>query len=124
MADPIRSYKDLIAWQKAYALGIALYHFTARFPEHERFGLTASIRRSAILLARQIAEGYGKQNTAMYVQSLRMARGTTYDLDTQIAFASGLTYASEDECTPIQEKIEECGKVLSGLIRSIESSQS
>ena len=55
MGEPIRSYKDLIAWQKAYALGIALYYFTSRFPEHERFGLTASIRRSALLLARQIA---------------------------------------------------------------------
>ena len=86
----IRSYRDLIAWQKAYALGITLYHFTAKFPEHERFGMTTTVRRSALLLARQIAEGYGKQNTTMYLQSLRLARGTTYDLDTQVEFAKAL----------------------------------
>jgi four helix bundle protein len=121
MGESIKSYRDLIAWQKAYALGITLYHFTAKFPEHERFGMTTTLRRSALLLARQIAEGYGKQNTAMYVQTLRMARGTTYDLDTQIEFAKGLKYASEVECEPIHELITECGKILSGLIRSIEN---
>ncbi|MBC7771874.1 MAG: four helix bundle protein [Pyrinomonadaceae bacterium] len=120
----IESYRDLIAWKKAYALGLALYHFSAKLPEHERFGLTTTLRRTALLLPRLIAEGYGKQHTAAYLTNLRNARSTTYDLDTQIMFAVGLNYASEEECDVLQERVAECGKIISGLIRKMELPQS
>lgn len=120
MAGEIHSYRDLVAWQKAYDLGLALHKFAGRFPDHERFVLTSTLRRTAMLLARQIAEGYGRQNRQLYVSSLRNARTTTYDLDTQMMFALGLHYASEDECNELLSRIAECGKVLSGLIRSLE----
>src|SRR5262245_43267849 len=94
----VSSYRDLIAWKKAYALGVSLYQFSARFPEHERFGMTVTMRRSALAVARLIAEGYGKHNAQAYVQSLRNARSTTYDINTQRAFAIGLNYATEAEC--------------------------
>jgi four helix bundle protein len=122
VGDGIRSYRDLIAWKKAYALGLALYVFSTKFPEHERFGLTSTIRRSALLVARQIAEGYGKQNAQAYAQSLRNARTTTYDIDTQIAFVQGLGYVGEGECVPLIEQTAECGRVISGLLRSVEGS--
>ena len=120
MAEGVRSYKDLIAWQKAYALGLALYDLSKQFPEHERFGLTTTIRRTALLVARQIAEGYGKHNPLAYVQLLRQARSSTYDIDTQLAFSVGLGYLEEATCKPLVEQTAECGKVISGLIRSIE----
>lgn len=121
MAGEIQSYRDLVAWQKAYALGMNLHRFANGFPDYERFGLTSTLRRTALLLARQIAEGYGRQNRPQYISSLRNARTTTYDLDTQVMFALGLQYAGEAECNEILSQIAECGKVLSGLIRSLES---
>lgn len=121
MSDGINSYRDLIAWKKAYALGISLYEFSTRFPESERFGMTTTMRRSALAVARSIAEGYGKHNAQAYAQALRLARSTTYDIDTQLAFVIGLKYATEAECQPLTDQTAECGKVISGLIRSIES---
>ena len=121
MSEAISSYRDLIAWKKAHALGIALYQFSSRFPEHERFGMTVTMRRAALTVARLIAEGYGKHNAQAYAQSLRNARSTTYDIDTQLAFVIGLNYATEAECQPLMEQTAECGKVISGLIRSIET---
>lgn len=120
MSDGIHSYKDLIAWQKAFTLGLSLYAFSTRFPDHERFGLTTTIRRTALLVARLIAEGYGKHNAQAYVQLLRNARSATYDIDTQLAFSVGLGYAGESECRPLIEQTAECGKVVSGLIRSLD----
>ncbi len=122
MDREIRSYRDLVAWQKAYALGLALYRLSATLPEHERFGLVATLRRTALLVARLIAEGYGKQNPAAYVQMLRNARSATYDIDTQLMYVIGLEYATEEVCRPLIEQTAECGKVISGLIRSIEGS--
>jgi len=120
VSDGIQSYRDLIAWKKAYGLGLALYEFSTRFPEHERFGMTVQIRRSALAVARFIAEGYGKHNPTAYAQALRNARSATYDIDTQLAFAIGLKYAAEAECDALLKQTAECGKVISGLIRSIE----
>jgi four helix bundle protein len=122
MAGDIQSYRDLIAWQKAYALGLQLHAFTLKFPEHERFGLTSTLRRTALLLARQIAEGYGRQNRSQYISALRNARTTTYDLDTQVMFALGLQYAGQSDCDVLLEKIAECGRILSGLLRSLDNS--
>jgi four helix bundle protein len=121
MAGEVQSYQDLKAWQRAYALGLTLYQFSARLPDSERFGLTSSIRRTALLVARLIAEGFGKGNPVAYAQLLRNARSLTYDIDTQLMFAVGLGYASKDECDSIRDQVTECGKVLSGLIRKIEN---
>jgi len=122
MGGSVQSYQDLIAWQKAYALGLALYRLCAILPEHERFGLTAALRRSSLLVARLIAEGFGKGNALAYAQMLRNARSATYDIDTQIMFTIGLSYATRDQCEPLIEQTAECGKVISGLIKSVENS--
>jgi len=91
-------------------------------PRVRTFGLVATPRRTALLVARLIAEGYGEQNPAACVQMLRNARSTTYDIDTQLMYAIGLGHATEEECRPLIEQTAECGKVVSGLIRSIEGS--
>jgi four helix bundle protein len=116
----IKSYRDLVAWQKAFALGIAVYRLTKQLPESERFGLISQLRRGGVSIASNIAEGYGRQSTSDYVRFLRVARGCLYELDTQLLFAIELEYVSASECAPLQEQVNECGRILAGLIRSLE----
>jgi|GEM_PF-869526 len=92
MNEPIKSYRDLIAWQKAFGLGLTLHALVARLPEHERYGLTAQLRRSAIDIASTIACGYGSGNTQDYLWFLKAARGGLYKIDTQLLFALEFEY--------------------------------
>jgi four helix bundle protein len=117
----IKSYRDLVAWQKSFALGIAVYRLTKQLPEAERFGLISQLRRGAVSIASNIAEGYGRQSTSDYVRFLRVARGCLYELDTQLLFAIELGYVDAGECAPLQEQANECGRILAGLIRSLEN---
>ena len=120
MGGEIKSYRDLIAWQKAFALGIAVYRLTKQLPDSERFGLISQLRRGAVSIASNIAEGYGRQSTADYIRFLRVARGCLYELDTQLLFAVELEYVGAAACGPLQEQSNECGRILAGLIRSLE----
>jgi four helix bundle protein len=117
----IQSYRDLVAWQRAFELGLAVYRLTEAMPAHERFGLISQLRRGAVSLASNIAEGYGRGTTQDYARFLRVARGCLYELETQIQFAIRLGYVEAAECEPIQSQLDECGRVLAGLIRSVES---
>ena len=120
MGGEIKSYRDLIAWQKTFSLGLAVYRLTKQLPEAERFGLISQLRRGAVSIASNIAEGYGRQSTNDYVRFLRVARGCLYELDTQLLFAIELGYVEVGECAPLQEQVNECGRILAGLIRSLE----
>lgn len=120
MSEPIKSFRDLIAWQKAVDLGLFANEVTSRFPDHEKYGLTAAIRRNAFLIASQIADGYGQQNSGEFIRHLRQARGTIYVVDTQMMFAVRLGYLPEDTHRPVSLKVEEVAKVLSGLLRSLD----
>lgn len=120
MSDPIHTYQDLIAWQKAYALGKEVYALAGSFPEFERFGLIASLRRLAYSIAGQIAAGYGKGNTGDYVWHLKHARGDIYQLDTQLLFALDFKYLDETRYEPVKARLDESERVLAGLIRSLD----
>ncbi len=119
MSD-INSHRDLIAWQKAFGLGLAVYEVTRMFPDSERFGLISQLRRCAVSVASNIAEGYGRQSTSDYVRFLRMARGSAYEADTQLLFAVELGFLGRSRYEEVKGQLEECGKVLAGLIRSLE----
>lgn len=116
----IQSYRDLIAWQKAFETGIAVYALTKGIPDHERFGLTSQLRRSAISIASNIAEGHGRQSRPDYVRFLRVARGSLYELETQMLFAVELGCVEKSASEIVFGKFVECGRVLAGLIRSLE----
>lgn len=120
MAEPIKSYRDLIAWQKAYALGKRVYGIAGKLPEHERFGLISTIRRTGINIASNIAQGYGRGNTADYLWFLKNARGEIYQLDTQLSFALDFNYIQRDEHESVKSDLDETERVLAGLIRSLE----
>ena len=117
----IRSFRDLIAWQKAFALGLEIYHLTQDFPDSERFGLTSQLRRGAVSIASNIAEGYGRGSTADYLRFLRVSRGALYDIDTQLLFAAKLAFMSDQNHTNVAAQVDEVGRLLAGLIKSIES---
>ncbi len=118
--DSIRSYRDLSAWQRSRELALAVYRETQSFPPDERFGLTSQIRRCAVSVPSNIAEGYGRGRAADYARFLRVARGSLFELETQIQLAHDLGYLASDAHDGVQTAINECARPLSGLIRRIE----
>src|SRR5512141_1943536 len=89
---PVRSYRDLIAWQKAIALVTEIYRSTHHFPDHERFGLTSQLRRVAVSVPSNVAEGQGRQSTGEFKQFLGHARGSLLEVETQVFIAENLGY--------------------------------
>jgi len=115
----IRSHRDLVAWQKGMDLGLEVYAITKRLPESERFGLVSQLRRAAVSVPSNIAEGYGRGSTADYVRFLRTARGSLYEIDTQLLIAVRLEFVPMDAYERVLERLNECGRILAGLIRSL-----
>ena len=124
MASTIQSYTDLLVWQKAFDLGLAIYRVTSRFPDTERYGLVSQLRRGGVSIESDIAEGYGRQSTLDYIRFLRMARGALYELQTQLLFAERLDYLPGEQSSELLEQSDECGRMLAGLIRSLEQKRS
>jgi four helix bundle protein len=119
MPEPIKTYQDLIAWQRAFQLGKHVYKLAGEFPEFERFGLIASLRRLAYGIASHIAQGYGRGNLQDYVYFLTQARGELYQMDTQLLFARDFQYLSSETFDGVKRSLDECERVLAGLIRSL-----
>jgi four helix bundle protein len=116
----IRSYKDLIVWQRAFGLGKNVYLLTSAFPPEEKFGLTAQLRRAAVSIASNIAEGYGRGGRSEYLRFLRIARGSLFEVETQVHFAAEFGFISIEDFQSCLEKIIDTARVLSGLIRRLE----
>ena len=117
---PIKRFRDLVAWKKAYSLGLATYKLTWNFPDHERFALASQLRRGAVSVASNIAEGYGRGGRSDYLRFLKIARGALYELDTQLSFAQDLGYTTPEEYSGVKGQLDEAERVLAGLIRAIE----
>lgn len=117
----IKSYRDLVAWQHAYQVGLEVYRLTREFPSDERFGLVNQMRRAGISIASNIAEGYGRGGRADYARMLKVARGSLYELETQTSFAADLGFLSRPDTEALQAKLDDLSRLLNGLIRAIES---
>jgi four helix bundle protein len=115
----IKTFRDLIAWQKAVALAKAIYQVTTQIPNTEQFGLTAQMRRAAVSIPSNIAEGHGRQSLTEYIRFLKVARGSLMELQTQLILATELQFI---EIPPNVEALQaETDRVLQGLIRSLRS---
>lgn len=99
----------------------AVYHLTAQFPADERFGLTAQVRRAAVSIPSNVAEGWGRQSTQEYARYLKIARGSLYEVETQLLIAMELGMAEESDTASVLDEVEHAGRVLAGLVRSIEN---
>ena len=113
----IRSFRDLVAWQKAKTLARAVYKWTADFPADERFGLTQQMRRATVSVPSNIAEGYARNGRDDYVRFLRIARGSLADLVTQAELGVELGLATPNPA--LTDTLEETDRILNGLIRSL-----
>lgn len=113
------TYKDLIVWQKSIALVTNVYSLTKKFPIDERYGLVSQLNRAVISIPSNIAEGWGRELSKNYLQFLRVARGSLMEVETMVLISKNLNFVSEKDYNETQNKIEEVGKILQGLIKSI-----
>lgn len=116
----IQSYRDLDAWKLAIHMTKVVYRMSEYFPQDERFGLTSQIRRAAVSVASNIAEGWGRGTTTDYARFLRMARGSIYEVETQGVLALELGFVDQEKFDFFDQSVRDAGRVLAGLIRSIE----
>jgi four helix bundle protein len=119
----LKNYKELKVWQKAYRFCIMIYKITKHFPKEERYGLTSQIRRSAVSVPSNIAEGYGRKTTQEYMQSLYIAYGSQCELETQILLAKDLGYIKTDDFEVLRKDIGEVERMLKALIKSLQKKQ-
>ena len=113
-------YKDLIAWQKAMDLVAGVYSITECFPSKERFGLTDQMRRAAVSVPSNIAEGQAHFSKLEFRHFLRHARGSLAELETQRLITQRVKYLGEEQAGILLKQVDELGRILNGLIRSIE----
>lgn len=112
-------YKELIVWQKAIELSTAVYKETMSFPLEERYGLQSQVRRAAVSIPSNIAEGSKRGTSKDYVSFLRIAHGSAAELETQLIIAKNLGYISEQTFTSLMRNLEEIMKILGTLVRKI-----
>lgn len=113
------NYRDLIAWQKAMDLVESVYKATAGFPKEELYGLTSQLRRAAVSIPSNIAEGQGRQTTRDFHRFLAVAYGSLREVETQILIAARLKYLHTDKRTQLMDAAGEIGRLLNGLMASL-----
>jgi four helix bundle protein len=115
----LRSYRDLLVWQKAIELAVLIYRLSEGFPRAEVYGLTSQIRRASVSVPSNIAEGYGRGSRKEYLQFLFVAQGSLKELETQMILSQRLNYATAAQADRILSESEVVGKMLGSLIRSL-----
>ena len=116
---PLRSYRELIAWQKSVDLVTEIYSVTKGFPRDEIYGLTSQLRRSAVSVPSNIAEGQGRATKGEFIQFLCHARGSLFELETQIVIAEKLGYITPEIESRVASMITEVARILNGLLTSL-----
>jgi four helix bundle protein len=110
------SFKDLAAWQESIQLAAAVYRITAHFPENERQGISHQLRKAAVSVASNIAEGNGRYSPADTLRFLYISRGSLNELETQLIISCRIGYLEASRLDEICGKIVNCGRLLNGLI--------
>jgi four helix bundle protein len=106
------SFKELVVWQRSVELSLAVYKLTSGFPPSERFGLTNQLRRAAVSVASNIAEGYGRSTKGEYVLLLGHARGSNFEVQTQLIISARLGFGSEDLHEQARDLSEEVSRMV------------
>jgi four helix bundle protein len=118
-SNTIYSYKDLVVWQKSMNLVEAVYRLSFKFPATEQWGLISQMRRAAVSVPSNIAEGYGRQATGEYHHHLSIGRGSLLELETQVLLSLRLGYIGESHGQSTLRDIEEISKMLGSLINKL-----
>lgn len=117
----IKSFTDLIAWKEAHQLVLEIYGITKNFPKEERFGLTNHVRRAAVSISSNIAEGFSRNSQKEKVQFYRTSLGSLTETQNQLLIARDVGFLSKDEFTKIADRSVVISKLINGLLKSAES---
>ena len=110
---------DLEVWKKSVDLVVSIYQLTKKFPAEEKFGLTSQIKRCAVSIPANIAEGYNHTHRGDYLRHLSFAKGSVAELETHIAIATRLNFIDREEAVNVWNSTQEIGKMLTKLIQSL-----
>jgi four helix bundle protein len=120
----IQSYKDLFIWQKGIEIILIVYNLISEFPKDEVYSLSSQIKRCAVSIPSNIAEGYGRQSTQSYIQFIKIVRGSLYELETQLIIADKLNFIKSDSLlTEVMKLIAEESKMINSFIYKLETSK-
>ena len=114
----MNSFRDLIVWQRAIQMTVAIYKLTDQFPKSETFGLTSQLRRSAVSVASNIAEGYGRGTKGEYVYFLGIARGSNCEIQTQLVISKELDFGDVNSWQTAESLSHEVGKMIAAIMKS------
>lgn len=115
----MQSYRDLIVWQKGMQLVTAIYKITEKFPKSEIFGLTSQMRRAAVSIPANLAEGYARKHRAEYLQFVRIAFGSGAELETHLDIAKNLGYVDQKDTTEAEALLGEVMRMLNKFSSSL-----
>jgi four helix bundle protein len=115
------TYRDLIAWQKAMRLATTVYEVTQNFPKHELYGLTSQLRRAAVSVPSNIAEGQARFSHREFQHFLSNARGSLVEVETQLLLARELSYVANEDCSRVLSACAELGRIINGLRASLQA---
>src|SRR3989344_5285837 len=117
----VNSHKDLIVWQKCIKLCKAVYEVTEKFPKSEIYGITSQMRRSAVSIPSNIAEGRSRNTTKDFLHFLSISLGSASELETQIEIAKELSFINEQKYIDLNNLLAEVSKMTVGLMKKLES---
>ena len=115
------SFRDLVVWQRAVQMSLAIYKLTSSFPVSERFGLTNQLRRAAVSVASNIAEGYGRSTKGEYLQFLGHARGSNCEVQTQLVISEGLGFGTDQTRRLAESLASEVGRMLVAMMGKLQT---
>ncbi|MBS1624911.1 MAG: four helix bundle protein [Bacteroidetes bacterium] len=119
----MHNYKELNIWKRAMKLAVDVYRVSSTFPSDERFGLTSQIRRAAVSIASNIAEGSGRNTDGEFIQFLGIANGSSFELTTQLMIAVELEIANSDSADKILKELDETQKMLYAFLNKLKTSK-
>jgi four helix bundle protein len=117
----IRTFKDLVVWQKAFDLSVEIYRISSEFPKHELYGLSSELRKTSRSIVYNIAEGHKRGSTIEYIRFLRISAGSAAELESQVLLATRLGYFRENTVQRIPEMLAEITRMLDSLISSLKT---
>jgi four helix bundle protein len=120
VASPILTYRDLGVWQKGIELVVECYRLSDGFPKSELYGLTSQLRRAAVSVPTNIAEGKGRRSTRSYLHFLDIAYGSLMEVETLLEIAAKLSFLSADTLTALLARTGEIGRMTNALIASLD----
>jgi four helix bundle protein len=118
--DSISSYRDLKIWQRGMDLVETVYQLSSSFPDSERYGLTSQVRRAAVSIPSNVAEGWGRSSTKQFVHQLDIARASLYEVETQLLIGERLGFLNEEHVSAALSNSEVLSRMLLALMRSLQ----